>query len=245
MTTKNGPLRLFITGTDTSVGKTCITCLIARQVIARGFRVAAYKPVCSGAISSMQATTSSSSITVHQWEDVERLKSAISNEWNDDVICPQRFIAPLAPPIAAKLEGRTVNYEQLIAGANRFSTADLLLIEGAGGWLSPVTETKTVADLASELNAPILIVSRTGLGTINHTLLTIESIRAHGLTVAGIVMNEVVPAGDDTSILTNAIEIEARSGAPVLCTVRHSNSLELLQSGAPVAINWLSLANAT
>ncbi len=241
MTNATDSLRLFVTGTDTNVGKTHVTCLIARQSLARGLRVAAYKPVCSGAITSTSSLLGSDS-SEPRWDDIERIKAAIGRQWSDEVICPQRFLAPLAPPIAAAREGRTVDFQRLIDGADRFAQVELLLIEGAGGWLSPLTETQTVADLAERLQVPVLIVARTGLGTINHTLLTVESIRARGLTVAGIVLNEVVVDHDDASCQTNGEEIEARSGAPVLGTVPHGNILELRRRGQPVTIDWCKLA---
>lgn len=230
---------LFVTGTDTNVGKTHVTCLIARQVVQRSLKVAAYKPACSGAIGypSLPATSAD-----YQWEDIERLKAAIGGNWSDETICPQRFIAPVAPPVAARLEGKQVDFELLVSGARQFPNVDLLLIEGAGGWLAPVTETQTVADLARELAAPILIVARPGLGTINHTLLTVESIRSRGLTIAGIVLNSATAHMDDLSVQTNADEIEARSGVPVFGTVAYESETELRRVGEPITIHWESLA---
>lgn len=228
------PARLFVTGTDTGIGKTHVSCLILRQCISRGWDVAAYKPVCSGAIESIGKPP--------RWEDVERLRAATGNKWSNDQICAQRFFAPLAPPIAARLEGKAVDFNRLIEGANIFDNADLLVIEGAGGWLSPITETKTNADLAQALSAPVLIVARTGLGTINHTLLTIESIRRRGLTVAGVVLNSASPGMDDLSTVTNGDEIEARSGAPVLGTVVFGCDHELTTRGRAVSIDWKRLA---
>jgi len=231
--------RLFITGTDTGVGKTHVTCLIARQMIARAKRIAAYKPVCSGAVWSVKGASGEDSSP--KWDDIERIKLAIGGTWTDDEICPQRFLAPLAPPVAARLEGRTVDFQRLVDGAAAFRNVEILLIEGAGGWLSPLTETQSVADLAASLKAPILIVARTGLGTINHTLLTVRCIRSNGLFVAGIVLNEAVAVHDDDSIRTNADEIEARSGVPVLGAVSHGSSVELHRDGKLVTINWRKL----
>ncbi len=234
------PRGLFITGTDTGVGKTHITCLIARQLIAAGVQTAAYKPVCSGAVQKRSAISTDQNDV--EWEDLVRLSAATGGKWTDETICPQRFLAPLAPPIAAKMEGRIVDFQLLVDGSRRFSGAEVLLVEGAGGWLSPLTESATVADLAQELKLPILIVARAGLGTINHTLLTIESIRARGLPIAGIVLNEVVPSGNDISYRTNGDEIQVRGGVPVFGIVPHGTKFDLHQGGQSVTIYWQSLA---
>ncbi len=260
------PHGLFVTGTDTGVGKTHVTCLIVRQLLAAGVRVAAYKPACSGAVvthdvlsldeqapasinrvdASRWSRESSTSVLgsqsiIPRWDDIDRLYKATSRIWSKDTICPQRFIAPLAPPVAARLEGRSVDTRLLVDGAYRFSNADVLIIEGAGGWLSPLADETTVADLAVELNAPVLIVARAGLGTINHTLLTIEAVRSRGLVVAGVILNEVIPPGGDLSCLTNGGEIVLRGKVPVLGTVRHGNDIELQQNDDPVTIDWREL----
>lgn len=233
---------LFVTGTDTNVGKTYVTCLIARQMISRGVRVAAYKPVCSGAVVSCHDDSNGDGAP--HWEDIDQLKSAVGDKWPDDQICSQRFLAPLAPPIAARHEGKTVDFQRLIEGACVFPGSELLLIEGAGGWLSPLTETKTVADLATALKVPIVIVARTGLGTINHTLLTVEAVRSRGLTVAAVVLNSALPDTDDLSTQTNADEIEARSGVPVLGMVRHGEHHLINRDGRPVQIDWQVLVTS-
>ena len=233
---------LFITGTDTGVGKTHITCLIARQLIATGVETAAYKPVCSGGIEKNPAK--SHGLNDVEWDDIIRLSEATGGKWSDETICPQRFVAPVAPPVAARMEGRTVDFHLLVDGSRRFSGAEVLLVEGAGGWLSPLTEAASVADLAQELKLPVLIVARAGLGTINHTLLTIESIRARGLPIAGVVLNEVIPAGDDISCDTNGDEIQARGGVPVFGIVPHGSKFDLHQGGQPVTIYWQALAGS-
>ena len=234
-----GVKTLFIVGTDTNVGKTQITCLIARQLAARGLKVGAYKPVCSGAILSPASPEKRVSI----WDDIHRLQLATGGEWSEEVICPQRFLAPLAPPVAARLEGRSVDFDVAVDGAYRFPRVEILLVEGAGGWLSPVTETAAVADLACSWNVPILIVARAGLGTINHSLLTIESIRSRGLRIAGVVLNESTPADRDQSSQTNGEEIAKRSGVPVLGIVPHGSETELLRQGKRATIDWVTLAS--
>jgi len=248
----DAPRGLLITGTDTGVGKTHLTCLIARQLLAMGLCTAAYKPVCSGAVSRLvprsgsieqnSGTAAADLGTELMWDDIDRLSEATNRIWSELLICPQKFIAPLAPPVAASLEGRSVDFEMAVAGAYRFPGAEIVLVEGAGGWLSPVSESATVADLAQKLNLPVLIVSRTGLGTINHTLLTIESVRGRGLPVAGVVMNEAIPTPNDLSCKTNADEIARRGTVPVLGVVPHGMQCELQRDCQTVTIAWQDLA---
>lgn len=224
---------LFVTGTDTGVGKTFVSTLIIGELRAAGLTVGAYKPACSGAVETLDGPV---------WEDVEALYEATGGLFDRDRISPQRFLAPLAPPVAAKSEERTIHADLLRSGAEWWSgKCDVLIVEGAGGLLCPLTETETFVDLAVSLGLPVLIVARATLGTINHSLLTIEAARRRGLTVAGVVLNEVVPAGDDASVATNADEITARTGIPVLGVVPHGRPARLLPRGTAGRIDWRAL----
>lgn len=224
---------LFITGTDTGVGKTHVASIIVRELRSAGHRVGAYKPVCSGAMQASGGVI---------WDDIERLRNALGETCPDDAICPQRFLAPLAPPVAARLEGRTVDSELLLAGAQWWNDrADVLVVEGAGGLLAPVTGTATVADLAQEFGYPLVIVSRCGLGTINHTLLTVEASRNRRLPIAGIVLNQSSPEDDRSLAESNAAEIERRGGVPVLGLLDWGSSDGLHRHGRPVTIVWNDL----
>ena len=156
-----------------------------------GKTVGVYKPACSGAEVFHGEPV---------WADVEALRSAADlTTADDDWICPQRFLAPLAPPVAAAREGRTVDAARLTAGAREWGgRCDVLLVEGAGGLLCPLAFGEdddapgvTVADVAAGLGFPLLVVARAGLGTVGHTLLTVEVARGRGLTVAGVVLNEL------------------------------------------------------
>lgn len=221
---------LFITGTDTEIGKTYVTCLIAREAASRGVRVGVYKPACSGSVSGPV------------WEDVEALFESLGGRYEKDRICPQRFSAPLAPPVAARREGRTVDGELLRSGAAWWEgRVELLLVEGVGGLLSPLTETESVADLAGDLGYPLIVVAGRGLGTINHTLLTVEAARQRGLAVAGILFNEVDPPRGSPAEETNPAEVAARCEVPVLGVVPHGGTAGLLQQGRPIKIDWKSL----
>ena len=226
---------LFITGTDTHVGKTHIAALMIRALRTSGHRVGAYKPVCSGAVRDATGGV--------YWDDIERLRGALGTDCPDDAICPQRFLAPLAPPLAARAEGRTVDFHQAISGAHWWmGRADLLIVEGAGGLLAPVTQTETVADLARAIGHPLIVVARCGLGTINHTLLTVEAARHRGLPVAGVVLNQSHPGDDRALAEANAAEIEGRGAVRVLGIVDWGSSDGLHRHGRPVTIPWSDLA---
>lgn len=228
---------LFVTGTDTGVGKTFCTVLLIREFAARGLRVGAYKPACSGSVVNAAGAP--------VWEDVQALSTALDDAFPPARVCPQCFHAPLAPPASAALENSCVDSALLRTGFAWWSErVDLLLIEGVGGLLCPLTETETIADLAVDLGAPLLIVARCGLGTINHTLLTIEAARSRGLAIAGVLLNAATPADAQADATSNAREIEDRGGAPVVGVVRHATGATLSETGLRAAergirMDWL------
>ena len=244
------PSGLFVTGTDTGIGKTHVASLIVRQLVSSGVRVGVYKPVCSGAEFDSNGLA--------RWDDIERLRDAVQGDWHvnalsgelraperlsDDAICPQRFLAPLAPPLAARAEGRTVDLALLESGADHWSArADVLIVEGAGGLLAPVSATTSVGDLARQFDYPLIIVARCGLGTINHTLLTIEAAQRRGLRVAGIVLNQARPEDNLALATDNAAEIAARGGVPVLGVITWQSTAGLQRDGQTVTIDWRDLA---
>ncbi len=221
---------LFITGTDTGVGKTFVTTRIARELRAAGVRVGIYKPACSGAETNTDGEPT--------WEDVDAHFHSLGGQFSRERICPQCFHAPLAPPVAAAEEGKIVDAERLQSGADWWrGEVDVLLIEGAGGLLCPLTETTTIADFAVELGYPLLIVARLGLGTINHTLLTVEVAQSRGLSIAGIVLNDHPPHTEDPATQTNPEQIAKRSNVPVLGVVRSG----MLESELGLAVDWSEL----
>lgn len=202
------PRSYFITGTDTGVGKTVLTCRMAREFRTQCLGVAVYKPACSG----VEMPTSSAP----RWSDVESLFAAIGGQFDRDRICPQTFLAPLSPPAAAAREDREVDEELLLAGyAWLAKRAEIVLVEGAGGFYSPISRNFLNADLAERIGLPVVIVTPNQLGTINQTLLTIEAVRRRGLDVAGVVLNQVRQLPDD-SVNSNADEIRRHGQVKIL-----------------------------
>ena len=226
---------LFVTATDTGVGKTYITAIVARALRSTGRSVGAYKPVCSGAEVAADGTLS--------WNDVDTLTNAIGGQFDSERVCPLRFRAPLAPNVAARREHAQIDFEQLCEGARWWQgRVDILLVEGVGGLLCPLTERETIADLALALRYPLLVVARLGLGTINHTLLTVEAARSRGLTVSGVLLNEPEPLASLCGTEENPVEIERLARIPVLGILRHGRSLPTRADGSAASIDWATLA---
>lgn len=166
-------MNFFITGTDTDVGKTYVTSLLTRSLRQAGFDTVAMKPVSCG-----------------EPGDTEEIRTAAGNELSPEEVTPVAYKAPLAPIEAARLEGRVFDPEDVLSVFRRLhATHRSLLVEGVGGWIVPLKEGYSSADLAKEMGLPVLLVVRNRLGALNHSLLTLESIRNHGLTCGGIVLN--------------------------------------------------------
>jgi len=208
-------LGFFITGTDTGVGKTYVAALIARALAAAGRRVGVYKPAASGCIRDRQGRLIC--------EDAVALWEAAGRPGDLEHVCPQRFAAPLAPHLAAKAEGREIDSGLLRSGLDYWrSQSEVLLVEGAGGLMSPLGDREYISDLAFDLGFPLIVVSRNILGTINATLQTLITASAYrgGLPVAGVVLNHPLPpSADDVSQASNRNELAQRCSAPLLATV--------------------------
>ncbi|MFC5702403.1 dethiobiotin synthase [Cohnella faecalis] len=198
---------LFVTGTDTNVGKTIVTAAITAVLRAEGRNVGIWKPVQSGALLGSGATDAERLL---QWTGIRERPGAVS---------PYTFEAPLAPLLAAQKAGLSLTLQEVIAaGEPLVRRYESLLIEGAGGVAVPLTADALVADLIAELRIPALIVARSGLGTINHTLLTVSYLRQLKVPITGIILNdgECGAGKDDPSVASNAEQIERYSGIPVL-----------------------------
>lgn len=166
---------VFVTGTDTEVGKSVVAASICAALAARGERVAAFKPVVTGLDEEPGELG----------RDHELLASAANSGQTPDEVAPYRFGPPVSPHLAAELAGVTIEPAELVAAARAH---ELVVCEGVGGLLVPITPGYLVRDLAVDLALPVVIAARPGLGTINHSLLTVEAARATGLRVAGVVM---------------------------------------------------------
>ena len=214
---------LFVTGTDTGVGKTVVTCALATALRARGRRVAVMKPVETG--------------VVDRPEDADRLRAAAADRAALDDVCPYRFEAPLAPSVAARLAGVTIDVERLVAlVARRAAAADVLLVEGAGGLLVPLAARTTWLDLVVRCALPLAIVAADRLGTINHCARTARVAAAAGIPVRGFVLSQP-GATTDASSATNATEIAALTGLPCAGVVRHGVSAA--EAAAALAVDVL------
>jgi dethiobiotin synthetase len=216
---------LFITATDTGAGKTFVAAMIARTLRAKGEIVRACKPVATGA----------DWIGGRWLSEDTRILSEATADHEYDQITPWAFPTPAAPPVAARLAGIQLRLDQLVlAVRQREAPGTLVLVEGIGGLLCPLTERETVADLAAELDLPLLIVARRSLGTLNHTLLTLEVAHVRRLRVAGVVMCETNPVTGPAEE-TNVEELRRRIGVPLLAVVAHQREGT---PWAPPAVEW-------
>jgi dethiobiotin synthetase len=198
---------VFVTGTGTEVGKTVVAAALARTLAAEGRRVAVFKPAVTGLDEGLEP-------------DHALLRRASGSEQSDEEIAPYRYGPPASPHLAAKLAGEEIDPQRLrdvAAAAARGSEA--LVCEGVGGLLVPLSPTYLVRDLAADLGFPLVVVAPPGLGTINHTLLTLAAARAAGLEVRAVALNPWPE--DPTEIERDNRETIGRLGAvPVLTLPR-------------------------
>ena len=174
-----GTRGVFVTGTDTGVGKTVVSCALVRSLRDDGVDVGVMKPIETGVGEAGPL-------------DAIALHEAAGGVDDLDDVCPQRFALPAAPTVAARAEGARVDLGAVHRAFERLAARhELLVVEGAGGLLVPAADGASMADLAFELCLPLLVVARARLGTINHTLLTLDAARARGLEVAGVVVSHV------------------------------------------------------
>jgi dethiobiotin synthetase len=218
---------LFITGTGTGVGKTYVAALIVRALREAGKRVGVYKPVASGCELRDGRLVSPDAIAL--WD-------AAGRPGKLEQVCPQAFAAPIAPHLAARAEGRRVDGALVRQGIHLWrDSSDVVVVEGAGGLMSPMSDDDYNADMAAEFGYPLIVVAANELGTINATLQTLITAstycRARGepgdtLTVGGIVLNSPRRLDGDLSVESNADELARRCVAPLLAVVAHGGELD-------------------
>lgn len=223
------PYGLFITGTDTEIGKTWVSTIIVRDLVKAGHRVGVYKPLASDCVSDGQNIVSEDAILL--WE-------AAGQPLTPDAVCPQCFRAPLSPHLAARAEGREVDSELVRSGIEAWADFDIVVVEGCGGLMSPVDDDTFFADVAHDFGFPVLIVVDNRIGAINQGLqatITANCFR-EGLDVAGLILNDSQPFHGDQSCDTNSEQLAQRSVAPILTRVRHDSE------ECDTEIDWMALA---
>lgn len=200
---------IFVTGTDTGVGKTVVSAALTRALAARGMRVAVMKPVASGSDPTPEGLRNS---------DALALMSAANVAAAYDVVNPYCFAPPISPHIAAREAGVDID---LLLLRSRFdalaAVSDCVIVEGAGGWLAPVSDTAAMADLAAALSLPVLLVVGLRLGCLNHALLSRESLGTRGAAFAGWIANAIDPGFERAA--ENLATLTARLGCPPLAHV--------------------------
>ncbi|MBT3880790.1 MAG: dethiobiotin synthase [Candidatus Scalindua sp.] len=196
---------VFVTGSDTEVGKTVIAGAIAAAMRAHGLDVGVMKPVASGAKEINGKLVS---------EDAVYLKKIIDSSDDDDLVNPICLKLPIAPTIAASIAGVPIDVDKIWKAYEELTNRhDFVVVEGVGGLMVPINDTLFVADLVCKMDLPLVIVCKDYLGTINHTLLTLEYAKSRNIRIKGIVIN-MLKNGDDF-----VREIEKYSSAPILGTI--------------------------
>ncbi|MFM8290245.1 MAG: dethiobiotin synthase [Planctomycetia bacterium] len=219
---------LFVTGTDTDVGKTAVAVAIVRAVRAAGRPVGVYKPAASGG-----------------WHDAQALWDAAGRPGSLAAVCPQVFQTPIAPHRAARLEGRAVDEELLRRGIDTWRAAGgTIVVEGAGGLFSPLGDRSLNVDLARDLGFPLVIVDAARLGTIGRTLATVQAARAADLAVAAIVLSHVTAAAGSVDDPVTAAGIAHDSHADLAARLPGIPVAVLGHGAARIEpdIDWAALA---
>lgn len=202
---------LFVTGTDTGVGKTLVSAALLRRLRERGLRVAGMKPVASGCERTADGLRN---------EDALALQAESSGDWPYGTINPFAYAPPIAPHVAAAEAGIPIDFSTIASCYGQLAAdSDRVVVEGAGGWLVPLAGGQTLADLAASLGLDVVLVVGLRLGCLNHAFLTAEAIAARGLRLAGWVANTIDPAFDRLD--ANLATLDERLPAPRLGLIPH------------------------
>ncbi|HZW26471.1 MAG TPA: dethiobiotin synthase [Gallionella sp.] len=220
-------MNYFVTGTDTGVGKTLVSCALLHAFSARGRRVVGMKPVAAGCDDDMH-------------EDVRRLRAASNVLAGLGQINPYSFIRAAAPHLAARFAGVRISFDRILEAYSELNAqAEVVIVEGAGGFRVPLNDEQDSADLVQQMNIPVVLVVGMRLGCLNHALLTAEAIAARGLTLAGWVANRVDP--DMAMPDENIAALEQRIAAPLLGIVPHGAQPDAHAVAALLDIDTLEL----
>ncbi len=196
------PQSYFVTGTDTNVGKTLVSCVLLRAFSTRGNTVLGMKPIVTGCIDG-------------EWADVKAIVTASSTAAPREWVNPYAFIPPIAPHIAAKQAGIEIDIGVICqAFLNLQKIADVVVVEGVGGFMTPLTDHHDGADMAHALDLPVILVVGMRLGCLNHALATAQAVQAIGLQLAGWVANQIDPQMD--SFNENLHTLKQRLNCPLL-----------------------------
>jgi dethiobiotin synthetase len=231
---------LFITATDTGVGKTLISGAIAKIISRSGKNVGVFKPIATGCKKVKQKFIS---------EDAEFLRFCSGGKLPTDVITPLKFKIPASPYACQKAEKKKVVLKKIFdAYAQICRKSDFVIVEGIGGVKVPLTANFDVLDLAKALKLPVVIVARAKLGTINHTLLTLEAVRRKGLLLAGIVINGYDEKAKDYAEKSNAEIIKKLGKVRILAVVPYDKKSSVEQKmlgrktiNALRTVDWLKV----
>lgn len=230
---KKPPYGLFITGTDTEVGKTYVASLIARQLVASGYRVGVYKPVASDCVSDGRQLVSEDAVAL--WESAGRPLTL-------DAVCPQRFQAPLAPHLSARNEGREIDTQLMRTGISVWTDeCDIVIVEGAGGLMSPISDDEYFADIAYDLGYPLIVVAPNVIGVINQSLSSLIAAACFrdGIPMGGVILNDARMFDGDVSMESNRDQIASRAVAPVLTRLRYEGD------EFDEIVDWMAVAQQT
>jgi len=221
----------FITGTDTGVGKTVIACALATLLRQQGRKVGVFKPVATGCRLDMRLG----------WVNEDSEVLAHCSDASEDLatICPVRYSGDLAPMVAAERSRKPIDWTAIDASWRRIRGGnEWVIVEGAGGLLVPIDRDTNMADLAKRFDLPLVIVARPALGTINHTLLTIEAARARDLPIAAVVINGYRPGSATLAEETNPEVISRLSGMKIPLIVPFDPRTDLRQGVIGESVLW-------
>jgi dethiobiotin synthetase len=232
---------LFVTGTDTGVGKTLIAGAIAKILTDKGLKVGVFKPIATGCKHSWDGLIS---------DDTEFLSYCANSNFSPSTINPISYRTPAAPIVSAACDGSAIDFDRIAAAYKDIcQNSDIVIVEGIGGVRVPLTEEFDLLDLAVEFALPAVIVARPNLGTINHTLMTIDCVRAAKLKIAGVVINGY-KATESTAAEDTAPEVIAQcSGADILSVVPFDETVDIQKPnlgefivGSLMDCDWAKLA---